>query len=108
MALFRFLLLDTMVNYLFSLSLRAATFSDHENWSVRAVLSMISIGGSPGVVWVGCFVVTFVGLGPLFVCCWDKFLGRLVWMALDVLAVLVLFRFGLFARKLTKEARETI
>lgn len=66
-ALFCFLLLGTMVNCLFSPSLRVATLLDYEMWRVRAVPSMTLTGGTPCAVQMGCAVVSFVGSGAGFV-----------------------------------------
>lgn len=60
---FSFLLLDTMVNSFSSLLLRELTFSAHNRFCVRDVLSTVSTEGSlPGAVWirhVSCMVFVF-------------------------------------------------
>lgn len=70
-------------------------------------MSLISTGGSPDAARVGCVVISFVGLGGVFFC-WCGLPGWFVSVVLDILAVLFLFFFELFAKKLTMDSREAI
>lgn len=62
-----FFLLDTIVNYLSQLSLRAATFSAKERWHVQGVPSITFSGESSDGVWIGC-IVSFAGFGSQVLC----------------------------------------